>query len=436
MSADPVPHEIDLLAGTWYSREPHDAWTWMRQHDPVHYDEKNDVWAITRYRDVLQIEKDPATFSSRRSPRPHGDPLPMMISMDNPQHQRRRSLVHRGFTPRQVAEKEPTIRRLCTEIIDRVCERGSCDFVWDIAAPLPLLLIADMLGFERDAYDDLLRWSDDLIRGTTVNDEVARVKAMEAGLAFREYQLGVIADRRAKPPQPDLVSTLCYAELEGERLDDESLIQETLLILIGGDETTRHVISGGMLALLDHPDQRDLLRARPEAVETGVEELLRWVTPIKNMSRTVSRDVELRDRQLHEGDQLILLYPSANRDEDVFADPFRLDVGRDPNPHLAFGFGPHFCLGAALARLELKVMFSELLARLPDIELATDEALPYRASNFIVGPEAMPIRFTPTPVVAGQAGFTVVVIIVFNIIAPIGWFAFVRPFAVVMMSGW
>jgi cytochrome P450 family 142 subfamily A polypeptide 1 len=404
MSADPVPHEIDLLAGTWYSREPHDAWTWMRQHDPVHYDEKNDVWAITRYRDVLQIEKDPATFSSRRSPRPHGDPLPMMISMDNPQHQRRRSLVNRGFTPRQVAEKEPTIRRLCTEIIDRVCERGSCDFVWDIAAPLPLLLIADMLGFERDAYDDLLRWSDDLIRGTTVNDEVARVKAMEAGLAFREYQLGVIADRRAKPPQPDLVSTLCYAELEGERLDDESLIQETLLILIGGDETTRHVISGGMLALLDHPDQRDLLRARPEAVETGVEELLRWVTPIKNMSRTVSRDVELRDRQLHEGDQLILLYPSANRDEDVFADPFRLDVGRDPNPHLAFGFGPHFCLGAALARLELKVMFSELLARLPDIELATDEALPYRASNFIVGPEAMPIRFTPTPVVAGQAG--------------------------------
>jgi cytochrome P450 family 142 subfamily A polypeptide 1 len=406
MSADPVRDDIDLLAGAWYSREPHDTWTWMREHAPVYYDEKNDVWAITRYRDVLEIEKDPSTFSSRRSPRPHGDPLPMMISMDNPQHQRRRSIVNRGFTPRRVAEKEPTIRRLCTEIIDRVCEQGSCDFVWDIAAPLPLLLIADMLGFEQDAYDDLLRWSDDLIRGTTVNDETARVKAMEAGLAFREYQLGVIADRRAKSPQPDLVSTLCHAELDGERLDDESLIQETLLILIGGDETTRHVISCGMLALLDHPEQRDWLRRDPATIEIGVEELLRWVTPIKNMSRTATRDVEIRGRQLHEGDQLILLYPSANRDEDVFADPFRLDVTRDPNPHLAFGFGPHFCLGASLARLELKVMFSELLRRLPDLELASDEPLPYRSSNFIVGPEAMPVQFTPTSPVAGVAAPT------------------------------
>ena len=403
MSADPMRDDIDLLAGAWYSREPHDTWTWMREHAPVYYDEKNDVWAITRYRDVLEIEKDPATFSSRRSPRPHGDPLPMMISMDNPQHQRRRSLVNRGFTPRRVAEKEPTIRRLCTEIIDRVREQGSFDFVWDIAAPLPLLLIADMLGFEPESYDDLLRWSDDLIRGTTVDDETARVKAMEAGLAFREYQLRVIADRRAKPPQPDLVSTLCHAELDGERLDDESLIQETLLILIGGDETTRHIISCGMLALLDHPEQRDLLRHDPATIETGVEELLRWVTPIKNMSRTATRDVEIRGRQLREGDQLILLYPSANRDEDVFADPFRLDVTRDPNPHLAFGFGPHFCLGASLARLELKVMFSELLRRLPDLELASGEPLPYRSSNFIVGPEAMPVQFTPTSPLAGVA---------------------------------
>jgi cytochrome P450 family 142 subfamily A polypeptide 1 len=403
MCAQPVRDDIDLLAGDWYAREPHDTWTWMRDHAPVYYDAKNDVWAITRYRDVLAIEKDPTTFSSWRSPRPHGDPLPMMISMDNPQHQRRRSIVNRGFTPRRVAEKEPTIQRLCTEIIDRVCERGACDFVWDIAAPLPLLLIADMLGFEPDAYDDLLRWSDDLIRGTTVNDEAARIRAMEAGLAFREYQLGVIADRRARAPQPDLVSTLCHAELDGERLDDESLIQETLLILIGGDETTRHVISCGMLALLEHPDQQDLLRHNPSSIETGVEELLRWVTPIKNMSRTAMRDVEVRGQQLHEGDQLILLYPSANRDDDVFADPFRLDVTRDPNPHLAFGFGPHFCLGASLARLEIKVMFSELLRRLPDLELASDRPLPYRSSNFIVGPEAMPVQFTPTAPVGGVA---------------------------------
>src|ERR1039457_1251032 len=202
MSVDRVRDDIDLLAGDWYSREPHDTWTWMREHAPVYYDDRNDVWAITRYRDVLEIEKDPSTFSSRRSPRPHRDPLPMMISMDNPQHQRRRSLVNRGFTPRRVAEKEPTIRRLCTEIIDRVCEQGSCDFVWDIAAPLPLLLIADMLGFEPESYDDLLKWSDDLIKATKADPEPEiALASMEASLGFRELQLEVIADRRSKPQQ-------------------------------------------------------------------------------------------------------------------------------------------------------------------------------------------------------------------------------------------
>jgi cytochrome P450 family 142 subfamily A polypeptide 1 len=326
----------------------------------------------------------------------------MMISMDNPEHQRRRSLVSRGFTPRRVSEKESKVRELCTTIIDRVCEKGECDFVWDIAAPLPLLLIADMLGFEPDSYDDLLRWSDDMIRGTTGSPTVeTQTKALEAAMAFREYQLGVIADRRSKAPQQDLVSVLCHAEIDGEKLDDESLVQETLLILIGGDETTRHVISCGMLALMAHPDQRELLAADARAgdIETGVEELLRWVTPIKNMSRTVTRPVTIRGRKLGEGDQVILLYPSANRDEEVFQDPYRFDVHRSPNPHLAFGFGPHFCLGASLARVELRVMFSELLARLPDLELATGEPLPMRSSNFIVGPEAMPVRFTPTAVV-------------------------------------
>ncbi|HZQ87384.1 MAG TPA: cytochrome P450 [Acidimicrobiales bacterium] len=396
MPTHPVRDDIDLLDGAFYCREPHDVWTWMRAEAPVYYDARNDVWAITRYHDVLAIEKDPVTFSSRRSPRPHGNALPMMISMDDPVHHQRRSLVNRGFTPRRVRDREVEIRRICDEILDRVCERGECDFVWDVAAPLPLILIGDMLGFERDAYDDLLRWSDDMIRGTTATDDEARLRSMQAGMEYRAYQLGVIRDRRAKPPGTDLISVLCHAEIEGRKLDDESLVQETLLILIGGDETTRHVITGGMLALLEHPEQREVLR-QPGRLETGVEELLRWVTPIKNMSRTVAKDTEVGGQQLHEGDQLMLMYPSANRDDAVFEDPFRLDVTREPNPHLAFGFGPHFCLGASLARLELRVMFEQVLARLPDLELATDEPLPYRASNFIVGPEAMPVRFTPTP---------------------------------------
>ena len=394
--------DIDLLDGEWYARRPYEEWAWMRRHAPVYRDEVNDVWGIALYEDVLAIEKDAKTFSSQRAPRPHGDPLPMMISMDNPEHQQRRSLVYRGFTPRKVQAHAERITELCTKIIDRVCEKGECDFVWDIAAPLPLLLIADMLGFPEEAYDDLLRWSDDMMRGTTGYPNPgqpvteAQIRAAQAGMEFREFQLGVIADRRSKPPQDDLVSTLCYAEIDGHRLDDESIVSESLLILIGGDETSRHVMTDGMLALLEFPDQRDLLAAEPERMEVAVEELLRYVSPIKNMARTVTRDVELRGQHLEEGDQVMLFYPSANRDEAVFDDPDRLDITRDPNPHLAFGFGPHFCMGASLARLELKIMFTELLRRIPDIEVTADD-LHYRASNFISGPETMPVRFTPAP---------------------------------------
>ncbi len=392
-----MSRHLDLLDGRWYASQPFDDWAWMREHAPAYWDAENDVWALTRYDDVLAVEKDPKTFSSARAPRPHGNHLPMMISMDDPEHTRRRKLVSRGFTPRRVRDHEATVRRISAHIIDRVAPKGECDFVWDIAAPLPLLLIADMLGFPPDAYDDLLRWSDDMIRGTTTGDPAAVEAAMTAGIQFRAFQLGVIADRRAQPPQDDLVSILCYSEIDGERLDDESIINESLLILIGGDETTRHVMTDGMLALLAHPEQMAMLRDRVDdaaAVEVGVEELLRWVTPIKNMARTVTRDVELHGETLHAGDQVILMYPAANRDPSVFDDPDRFDVRRAPNPHLAFGFGPHFCLGASLARLELKVMFSELLRRLPDLHLAGDP-LPRRASNFISGPEAMPVAFTP-----------------------------------------
>jgi cytochrome P450 family 142 subfamily A polypeptide 1 len=389
---------LNLLDGDWYARDPHQVWSWMRRESPVHWDELGQVWGIAKYDDVLAIEKDPRTYSSRRAPRPHGQPLPMMISMDDPDHRRRRSLVNRGFTPRRIAAHEDMVAGLCRRIIDRVCERGECDFVWDIAAPLPLLMIAELLGFEEDAYDDLLRWSDDLMRATTLEPSTEiQMLGYQAMVGFRELQMRVIAERRAEP-RDDLISTLCAAEIEGHRLDDESIVNETLLILIGGDETTRHVISGGMLALLERPDQLEALRAEPALLPTGVEELLRWVSPIKNMARTVTTEVELRGQHLRPGDQVILFYPSANRDEDVFERPDELDVRRDPNPQIAFGFGPHYCLGASLARLELNVMFREVLQRLPDLELATGEPLEYRPSNFISGPEGMPVRFTPTPV--------------------------------------
>ena len=399
MVADTHPRrdDIDLLDGNLYARDPHDVWAWMREHAPAYYDAKNDVWAITRYQDVLAIERDAKRFSSIRAPRPHGQPLPLSISMDNPEHQRRRALVYQGFTPKRVAEREAHIRAVCDEIIDRVCERGECDFVWDVAAPLPLLLIADMLGFDPSVFDDLLRWSDDIVRGQTSTPtpevEAARARAMAD---FRTLQLEVIADRRSRGPQNDLISILCHAEVDGERLDDDSIVLETLLILVGGDETTRHVITMGQLALFDHPEQSSVMRSDSNSLRSGVEEMLRWVSPVKNMARTVVGEVSLHGEILRDGDQVLLMYPSANRDADEFPEPDRFDVRRDPNHHLAFGFGPHYCLGQALARLELAVMFDVLFRRLPDLEPANDEPLPFRASNFIVGPEAMPVRFTPS----------------------------------------
>jgi cytochrome P450 family 142 subfamily A polypeptide 1 len=397
MATHPVHPDIDLLAGEFYADDPHRHWTWMRQNAPVYHDAKNDVWALTRYADVLAASKDTVTFSNARNGnRPHGLPLPMMIHMDDPAHLQRRKLVNRGFTPRRVRDNETEVRQICDAIIDRVCERGECDFVWDIAAPLPLILIGNMLGFEQSSYDDLLRWSDDMLKGTTSTDPSAARRAREAGAAFRQYQLAVIEQRRANGLRDDLVSVLMQAEVDGQGLDDESLIMETLLILIGGDETTRHVITGGMHALLTHPEQKHKLTTDFEThVDTAVEEMLRWVSPIKNMNRAVTRDVEFGGQQFHEGDQVLLMYESANRDEAVFADPFVFDITRDPNHHLAFGFGAHFCLGNALARVELKVMFERLLTRLPDLELATDAPLPRRPSNFIVGFEQMPVRFTP-----------------------------------------
>ncbi len=398
MPNHPILEHVDLLDGNWYASRPHDDWTWMRNNAPVYYDPNSDVWAVARYDDVLTVSRDPRTYSSYKAPRPKGNPLPMMISMDDPDHLNRRKLVNKGFTPRRVRGKLAEIDVLCDMIIDRVCEKGEADFVWDVAAPLPLLLIGDMLGFPRESFDDLLEWSDDLMRGTTDTDPAAREKSVLAGIAFRDFQMGVIADRRANLGGDDLVSILCHAEVDGERLDDESIVQESLLILIGGDETSRHVITGGMQALMEFPDERQRLQEDLNGrIETAVEEMLRWVTPIKNMARTTMTEIELGGETIPEGSDVIMLYPSANRDEAHFVDPFRFDVEREPNHHLAFGFGTHFCLGASLARLELKEMFTKVLRRLPDIEMAVPaDQLPWRNSNFITGVEAMPVKFTPT----------------------------------------
>ncbi len=398
MTTAPEALGVDLMSGAFFGREPHDAFAWMRANAPVYYDEANDLWAAASYAAVKQASVDTESFSSAGGIRPKFPPLPMMIDFDAPEHVRRRRLVSEGFTPKRVRAMEDKLRTVCDAIIDKVCEQGSCDFVKDIAAPLPIIMIGDMLGVAPHDRDDLLRWSDDMLKGQGSPDPDAMVRAADAFTGYSDYIHPVLEERRSSRNTDDLIGVLCHAEIDGDSFDDDSLVHESLLILIGGDETTRHVISGGVEELLAHPDQVAQLAADPAALMPGaVEEMLRWVSPIKNMARTATRDVELEGAQIKEGQELLLLYPSANRDESVFEKPDTFDITRSPNPHMAFGFGAHFCLGNQLARLELRVMVERVLARMPDLRLAVERGeLDRRKANFISGIERMPVVFTPT----------------------------------------
>jgi cytochrome P450 family 142 subfamily A polypeptide 1 len=391
MHDHPVDPAIRLTDGVFYAADPHAHFRWMREHAPVYWDAAGEVWGITRYEDVVALSRDTATWRNSGGIRPDSPAMQYMIDMDDPDHRKRRGLVNKGFTPRRVQEREARIREIAVDLVERAKARGRFDFVHDVAAWLPLVVIGDMLGVEPADHARLLAWSEAMILGTGATTLARMQDAAQAFEEYVAYQRRVIADRRARP-RDDLVSILVHAEIDGERLDDEELVMEALLILIGGDETTRHVLSGGMYQLLLHPEQRATLARAPARIPTAVEEMLRWVSPIQNMARTAARDVELRGQRIRAGEKAILLYPSANRDAAVFADPFRFDVARTPNEHIAFGIGAHFCLGANLARLELRVLVEEVLRRMPDLALASEDPPPRRASNFISGLEALPVE--------------------------------------------
>jgi cytochrome P450 family 142 subfamily A polypeptide 1 len=380
----------DLLDGELYRDDPYPTYAWLREHAPAYRDDHG-IWGLSRYDDVVEASKHPARFCSGQGSRPLTAGNPSMIDQDDPRHARQRRLVYKGFTPKQVAQLEDRTREIVTRIIDRVAPVGACDFTQDVAVPLPMTLIAEMLGIRPEDHDLLQRWSDDLIKGA---DGKADEQTMEAYFQYREYESAIIEARR-KAPADDLTSVLVHAVVEGERLDHEELLAELLLLLIGGNETTRNVISGAMEALLAHTDQLALLRDDPSLLPDAVEEFIRWVTPILNMRRTATVDVELHGRTIAAGDQVLLMYGSANRDEAHFTDPDSFNVRRHPNPHISFGFGPHFCLGASLARLEIRVMFEELLRRIPDIRLAPGAVVERTPSSFIRGIVRMPVEFTP-----------------------------------------
>ncbi len=359
----------------------------------MHWDGR--VWGVLRHDLIREVARHPDAFSNANGMRPDLDPLPMMTDMDEPEHRQRRSLVGRAFSPRRVRADEPAVRRACEGILDGVSPLGGCDFVTDVAAWLPMIMIGDALGVAPADRGRLLEWSDDMVCGLVggADGEAAMAKATESFLAFREYLLDAIAERRRQPTE-DVLSVLVHADVDGVGLDDEIIVQEAVLLLIAGDETTRHVLSGGLYELLRDRDQWDRLRRDPGLVPVAVEEMLRWVSPVKAMGRTVTRPVELGGRHLEAGDDVLLVYPSANRDEAVFEDPDRFDITRDPNDHLAFGIGSHFCLGAAFARIELVCLFEALIDRLPDLDLVDAALPPDRGLNFVTGSRRCP---SPSP---------------------------------------
>jgi len=356
-------------------------------------------WALTRYADVMQVSRDPATFHSAPTstitdmPAEIAEWLGSMINMDAPKHTKLRLIVNRGFTPRQVAKIEESVRVQAQEIVERVSSMGECDFVTEIAAALPLQIICDMMGIPREDNKQIFDHTN-VILGVGDPEYVNSMEdLMGAGMGLFQYGLA-LAEDRLKNPRDDITTSLMQAEIEDEngrhRLTPGELGSFFLLLVAAGNETTRNAISHGMLELTNNPDQRKLWVDDFEAVSpTAVEEIVRWATPVINFRRLATTDAVVGEQEIKAGEKVVMFYNSANRDEREFDDPYRFDVLRTPNEHVGFGAGgPHFCLGANLARREVKVMFEELLRRLPDIEITGEPDL--LQSGFIHGIKRMP----------------------------------------------
>jgi cytochrome P450 len=392
---------IDLSnADAFEQGPPHALFARMRREAPVHWNRSADgesFWSLTSAADIRAVSRDTESWSSAlRGVFVREDvPVPVelmrliMLGMDPPLHTTHRMIVQKVFTPHTINRQEDQIRARVNSLIDRVCERGECDFVTELAVELPLQTIAEMLGVPHDDRGRLFEWTNRI--------EAAHTEHTEDGLAafgeMGEYLAGLI-DRRRTSPADDLVSALMRAEVNGERLGDIEITSFFGLLMFAGNDTTRNAASGGLLALLEHREQRRELSVDPAALPGAVEEILRWVTPVMWFSRSAARDADVHGVRIQEGEKLVLWYASGSRDEELVSDPMHFDVMRSSVEHQAFGGGGrHFCLGASLARLQLRVLFGELLRRLPDIELAGE---PVRLrSNWVNGLTSLPIRFTP-----------------------------------------
>jgi cholest-4-en-3-one 26-monooxygenase len=399
--------EINLIDPDVYRRggPPHAEFAWLRAHDPVFWHAHGGepgwpgFWAVTRHSDIGQVSRHPEIFSSAQRLSLFGE-VPqehielqrlMMLNMDPPQHTRQRAFVNRGFTPRMIGRLEKHIGQICDTLLDEVQDAGHADFVTEIAAPLPLWVICELVGAPVEDRGRLFELSNLLIGSADPEFQVEQ--GAQRNAAAEVYAYGAaLAERRRAAPADDIVTRLLQPDDQGEALTSDEFDLFFMLLTVAGNETTRNAAAGGMLALFEHPEQWKRLIEDPGLIPPAAEEIVRWVSPVNMFRRTAMADTELGGKRIAEGDKVVVFYTSANRDEAVFAEPDVFDVGRDPNPHLGFGGGgPHFCLGRHLAALELRILLQALTERMPGIRL---DGEPDRLrSNFINGIKHMPVKF-------------------------------------------
>lgn len=351
---------------------PYPYYAWLREHHPVYHQPRFDFWVLSRYADVEAAARDHETFSSAQGIGPDRTSLPMMIVKDPPDHARLRRLVSKAFTPRMVEQSAARIQAIIDGLLDDVVRKGSFDLVQDLAFPLPVIVIAEMLGVEADRREDFKRWSQDVINMTAGaahgHDPAQYLRSWEE---FKAYFTQTVEARRHQP-RDDLITALVRAQEERDALSMSEILNFCLLLLVAGNETTTNLIGNGALALFSSPEQGQLLRQRPELIPNMIEEVLRYDSPIQGVFRTTTAPVTLHGVTIPADSKVALLWAAANRDAAQFANPERFDITRTPNPHLAFGIGIHFCLGAPLARLEARLATATLLQRLRNLRPATE----------------------------------------------------------------
>ncbi len=386
---------------------PHEMFRWLRREKPVAWHEGDihggpGYWIISKYEDIKQISRSPEIFSSASGTNIEdrdmqggsgegGLEAPLLLDMDPPNHVRFRKLVSGGFTPREIAALEKHSQEIVSRILDDVGKRGSCDFVTEIAAELPLQVIAELLGCPAEDRNRIFNWSNRMVGGEDPEYQVEEGGQMAAATEMFLYAHG-LAEERLEKPKDDLMSSILHGEVDGERITMPEFDAFFLILALAGNETTRNLIAHGMLQLMKHPDARQRLIDEPELIPSAVEEMLRFCSPVMYFRRTALEDAEIRGQMIRKGEKVTLWYPSGNRDEEHFERPDEFDITRKPNHHMAFGIGEHFCLGTHLARQEIRAMFEGVLTRLPDMEL--DGEVSYLRSHLIDGVKHIPVRFT------------------------------------------